>query len=76
MQNITFEEKFFMRKLQINDKDDTSEYKHVFEIILKDEKYCYAFLPSEMKRKKQLDGSIDIFIISENTERMAGVTIL
>ena len=33
MQNITFKEKFFMRKLQINDKDDTSEYKHAFEII-------------------------------------------
>nr|1PMS_A Chain A, SOS 1 [Mus musculus] len=29
-------EKFFMRKVQINDKDDTSEYKHAFEIILKD----------------------------------------
>ena len=26
-------EKFFMRKVQINDKDDTSEYKHAFEII-------------------------------------------
>ncbi|XP_006003245.1 son of sevenless homolog 1 isoform X2 [Latimeria chalumnae] len=30
-------EKFFMRKVQINDKDDTNEYKHAFELILKDE---------------------------------------
>lgn len=42
-------ERFFIRKVQINDKDDTTEYKHAFEIIREEGSVIFAAKSAEEK---------------------------
>ncbi|KAI4579285.1 hypothetical protein MJG53_001156 [Ovis ammon polii x Ovis aries] len=68
-------EKFFMRKVQINDKDDTSEYKHAFEIILKDENSVIFSAKSAEEKNNWMAALISLQYRS-TLERMLDVTML
>ncbi|XP_060042870.1 son of sevenless homolog 1 isoform X3 [Erinaceus europaeus] len=67
-------EKFFMRKVQINDKDDTSEYKHAFEIILKDESVIFSAKSAEEKNNWM--AALISLQYRSTLERMLDVTVL
>uniref|UniRef100_A0A8I5KV97 SOS Ras/Rac guanine nucleotide exchange factor 1 n=1 Tax=Homo sapiens TaxID=9606 RepID=A0A8I5KV97_HUMAN len=68
-------EKFFMRKVQINDKDDTNEYKHAFEIILKDENSVIFSAKSAEEKNNWMAALISLQYRS-TLERMLDVTML
>ncbi|KAF4016244.1 hypothetical protein G4228_007817 [Cervus hanglu yarkandensis] len=68
-------EKFFMRKVQINDKDDTSEYKHAFEIILKDEN-SVVFSAKSAEEKNNWMAALISLQYRSTLERMLDVTML
>uniref|UniRef100_A0A8C5VWW8 Son of sevenless homolog 1 n=1 Tax=Microcebus murinus TaxID=30608 RepID=A0A8C5VWW8_MICMU len=68
-------EKFFMQKVQINDKDDTSEYKHVFEIILKD-KNSVTFSAKSAEEKNNWMAALISLQYPSTLERMLDVTVL
>uniref|UniRef100_A0A5F8GGK7 SOS Ras/Rac guanine nucleotide exchange factor 1 n=1 Tax=Monodelphis domestica TaxID=13616 RepID=A0A5F8GGK7_MONDO len=67
-------EKFFMRKVQINDKDDTNEYKHAFEIILKDESVIFSAKSAEEKNNWM--AALISLQYRSTLERMLDVTML
>ncbi|XP_072485886.1 son of sevenless homolog 2 [Notamacropus eugenii] len=74
-------EKFIMRKIQICDKDDTSEYKHAFELISKDENsIIFAAKSTEEKNnwmaalislqyRSTLDRMLDSVLLKEENEQ-------
>ncbi|XP_051834015.1 son of sevenless homolog 2 isoform X1 [Antechinus flavipes] len=74
-------EKFIMRKIQICDKEDTSEYKHVFELISKDENsIIFAAKSIEEKNnwmaalislqyRSTLDRMLDSVLLKEENEQ-------
>ncbi|XP_074146837.1 son of sevenless homolog 2-like [Sminthopsis crassicaudata] len=74
-------EKFIMRKIQIYDKEDTSEYKHVFELISKDENsIIFAAKSTEEKNnwmaalislqyRSTLDRMLDSVLLKEENEQ-------
>ncbi|XP_074069539.1 son of sevenless homolog 2 [Macrotis lagotis] len=74
-------EKFVMRKIQICDKDDTSEYKHAFELISKDENsIIFAAKSTEEKNnwmaalislqyRSTLDRMLDSVLLKEENEQ-------
>ncbi|KAM6082927.1 son of sevenless homolog 1 isoform 6-T6 [Chlamydotis macqueenii] len=68
-------EKFFMRKVQINDKDDTNEYKHAFEIILKDEN-SVIFAAKSAEEKNNWMAALISLQYRSTLERMLDVTML
>ncbi|XP_029115065.1 son of sevenless homolog 1 isoform X2 [Scleropages formosus] len=73
-------EKFFMRKVQINDKDDTGEYRHAFEIILKDgnsvvfaaksaeEKSSWMAALISLQYRSTLERMLDLSLLQEEKE--------
>lgn len=68
-------EKFFMRKVQINDKDDTNEYRHAFEIILKDEN-SVIFAAKSAEEKNNWMAALISLQYRSTLERMLDVTML
>ncbi|XP_043552318.1 son of sevenless homolog 1 isoform X4 [Chiloscyllium plagiosum] len=68
-------EKFFMRKVQINDKDDTNEYKHAFEVILKDENGVIFAAKSAEEKNNWMAALISLQYRS-TLERMLDATML
>ncbi|KAM4693672.1 son of sevenless homolog 1 isoform 2-T2 [Discoglossus pictus] len=68
-------EKFFMRKVQINDKDDTNDCKHAFEIILKDENGVIFSAKSAEEKNNWMAALISLQYRS-TLERMLDVTML
>ncbi|XP_029450228.1 son of sevenless homolog 1 isoform X2 [Rhinatrema bivittatum] len=68
-------EKFFMRKVQINDKDDTNEYKHAFEIILKDEN-SVIFAAKSAEEKNNWMAALISLQYRSTLERMLDATML
>uniref|UniRef100_A0A803T6K9 SOS Ras/Rac guanine nucleotide exchange factor 1 n=1 Tax=Anolis carolinensis TaxID=28377 RepID=A0A803T6K9_ANOCA len=68
-------EKFLMRKVQINDKDDTNEYKHAFEIILKDEN-SVIFAAKSAEEKNNWMAALISLQYRSTLERMLDVTML
>ncbi|XP_072265241.1 son of sevenless homolog 1 isoform X2 [Pyxicephalus adspersus] len=68
-------EKFFMRKVQINDKDDTNEYKHAFEIILKDDNNV-IFAGKSAEEKNNWMAALISLQYRSTLERMLDGTIL
>uniref|UniRef100_A0A8C0QQ76 SOS Ras/Rac guanine nucleotide exchange factor 1 n=1 Tax=Chelonoidis abingdonii TaxID=106734 RepID=A0A8C0QQ76_CHEAB len=68
-------EKIFMRKVQINDKDDTNEYKHAFEIILKDEN-SVIFAAKSAEEKNNWMAALISLQYRSTLERMLDVTML
>ncbi|KAJ1154560.1 hypothetical protein NDU88_007309 [Pleurodeles waltl] len=68
-------EKFFMRKVQINDKDDTNECKHAFEIILKDEDNV-IFAAKTAEEKNNWMAALISLQYRTTLERMLDVTML
>lgn len=68
-------EKFFMRKVQINDKDDTNEYRHAFEIILKDENGVIFAAKSAEEKNNWMAALISLQYRS-TLERMLDGTIM
>ncbi|XP_066481412.1 son of sevenless homolog 1 isoform X2 [Tiliqua scincoides] len=68
-------EKFFMRKVQINDKDDTNEYKHAFEIILKDEN-SVVFAAKSAEEKNNWMAALISLQYRSTLERMLDATML
>uniref|UniRef100_A0A7N4P883 SOS Ras/Rho guanine nucleotide exchange factor 2 n=1 Tax=Sarcophilus harrisii TaxID=9305 RepID=A0A7N4P883_SARHA len=74
-------EKFIMRKIQICDKEDTSEYKHIFELISKDENsIIFAAKSTEEKNnwmaalislqyRSTLDRMLDSVLLKEENEQ-------
>ncbi|XP_053316892.1 son of sevenless homolog 1 [Spea bombifrons] len=68
-------EKFFMRKVQINDKDDTNEYRHAFEIILKDEN-SVIFAAKSAEEKNNWMAALISLQYRGTLERMLDVTML
>ncbi|KAM9315876.1 son of sevenless homolog 1 isoform 2-T2 [Gastrophryne carolinensis] len=68
-------EKFFMRKVQINDKDDTNEYKHAFEIILKDEN-SVIFAAKSAEEKNNWMAALISLQYRSTLERLLDATIL
>ncbi|ETE67030.1 Son of sevenless-like 1, partial [Ophiophagus hannah] len=68
-------EKFLMRKVQINDKDNTNEYKHAFEIILKDEN-SVIFAAKSAEEKNNWMAALISLQYRSTLERMLDVTML
>ncbi|KAM4043435.1 son of sevenless homolog 1 [Anomaloglossus baeobatrachus] len=68
-------EKFFMRKVQINDKDDTNEYRHAFEIILKDEN-SVIFAAKSAEEKNNWMAALISLQYRSTLERMLDGTIM
>ncbi|XP_059842402.1 son of sevenless homolog 1 isoform X1 [Hemitrygon akajei] len=68
-------EKFFMRKVQINDKDDTNEYKHAFEVILKDEN-SVIFAAKSAEEKNNWMAALISLQYRSTLERMLDATML
>eukprot|EP00062_Callorhinchus_milii_P009664 gi/632953712/ref/XP_007892573.1/ PREDICTED: son of sevenless homolog 1 isoform X1 [Callorhinchus milii] len=68
-------EKLFMRKVQINDKDDTNEYKHAFEIILKDEN-SVIFAAKSAEEKHNWMAALISLQYRSTLERMLDATML
>nr|XP_033793063.1 son of sevenless homolog 1 isoform X2 [Geotrypetes seraphini] len=68
-------EKFFMRKVQINDKDDTNEYRHAFEIILKDEN-SVVFAAKSAEEKNNWMAALISLQYRSTLERMLDTTML
>ncbi|XP_078505330.1 son of sevenless homolog 1 [Lissotriton helveticus] len=68
-------EKFFMRKVQINDKDDTNEWKHAFEIILKEEDNV-IFAAKSAEEKNNWMAALISLQYRTTLERMLDVTML
>uniref|UniRef100_A0A8C0F4X9 SOS Ras/Rho guanine nucleotide exchange factor 2 n=1 Tax=Bubo bubo TaxID=30461 RepID=A0A8C0F4X9_BUBBB len=74
-------EKIIMRKIQIIDKDDTSEYKHAFELVSKDENsILFAAKSAEEKSnwmaalislqyRSTLDRMLDSVLLQEENEQ-------
>uniref|UniRef100_A0A4X2KK22 SOS Ras/Rho guanine nucleotide exchange factor 2 n=1 Tax=Vombatus ursinus TaxID=29139 RepID=A0A4X2KK22_VOMUR len=74
-------EKFIMRKIQICDKDDTSEYKHAFELISKDEnsiifaaksieeKNSWMAALISLQYRSTLDRMLDSVLLKEENEQ-------
>lgn len=74
-------EKFIMRKIQINDKDDTCDYKHAFELVSKDENsILFAAKCAEEKNswmaalislqyRSTLDRMLDSVLLQEENEQ-------
>uniref|UniRef100_A0A6I8PPC0 SOS Ras/Rho guanine nucleotide exchange factor 2 n=1 Tax=Ornithorhynchus anatinus TaxID=9258 RepID=A0A6I8PPC0_ORNAN len=74
-------EKFIMRKIQINDKDDTSECKHAFELVSKDENsIVFSAKSAEEKNnwmaalislqyRSTLDRMLDSVLLKEENEQ-------
>uniref|UniRef100_H3AG56 SOS Ras/Rho guanine nucleotide exchange factor 2 n=1 Tax=Latimeria chalumnae TaxID=7897 RepID=H3AG56_LATCH len=74
-------EKFLMRKVRINDKDDTCDYKHAFEILSKDENsIIFAAKTAEEKNnwmaalislqyRSTLDRLLDTVLLNEEKEQ-------
>lgn len=74
-------EKFIMRKVQVVDREDTSEYKHAFELLSKDEN-CIIFAAKAAEEKNNwmaalitlqyrstLDRMLDSVLIQEENEQ-------
>ncbi|KAK6489820.1 son of sevenless-like protein 1 isoform X2 [Huso huso] len=68
-------EKFFMRKVQINDKDDTGEYRHAFEIILKDDN-SVVFAAKSAEEKNNWMAALISLQYRSTLERMLDLTML
>lgn len=64
-----------MRKVQINDKDDTNEYRHAFEIILKDEN-SVIFAAKSAEEKNNWMAALISLQYRSTLERMLDVTML
>ncbi|MBN3305984.1 SOS1 protein, partial [Amia calva] len=69
-------EKFFMRKVQINDKDDKEgEYRHAFEIILKDGN-SVVFSAKSAEEKNSWMAALISLQYRSTLERMLDLTML
>ncbi|XP_036407708.1 son of sevenless homolog 1 isoform X1 [Megalops cyprinoides] len=68
-------EKFLMRKVQINDKDDTGEYRHAFEIILKDGN-SVVFAAKSAEEKSSWMAALISLQYRSTLERMLDLTML
>ncbi|XP_023654402.1 son of sevenless homolog 1-like [Paramormyrops kingsleyae] len=68
-------EKFFMRKVQINDKDDTGEYRHAFEITLKDGN-SVVFAAKSAEEKSSWMAALISLQYRSTLERMLDLTLL
>ncbi|XP_028676444.1 son of sevenless homolog 1-like isoform X2 [Erpetoichthys calabaricus] len=68
-------EKFLMRKVQINDKDDTQEYRHAFEIILKDGN-SVVFAAKSAEEKNNWMAALISLQYRSTLERMLDLTLL
>ncbi|XP_069495078.1 son of sevenless homolog 2 [Ambystoma mexicanum] len=74
-------EKFIMRKIQINDKEDTCEYKHAFELVSKDEnsilfsaksaeeKNSWMAALISLQYRSTLDRMLDSVLLQEENEQ-------
>ncbi|KAG8123116.1 hypothetical protein E2320_018548 [Naja naja] len=72
---ISPEREILMRKVQINDKDNTNEYKHAFEIILKDEN-SVIFAAKSAEEKNNWMAALISLQYRSTLERMLDVTML